>query len=104
MSKNIAQEMPTGSKRNVQLNKEWEASFNNLSQMTREYTFIASPHDWQVPNYDSTLPELTVEQRSRVTPQYVLVPGHGHNSIVDAVSKIVAGLICPTQNEEQFKF
>lgn len=86
VSKNILEEMPTTSKRNQQLNADWE---NGLSTgPTREYTFIASPHDWQVPNYDSSLMEVG-EKNAR----YAIVPGHGHNSIVNAVSKSVAEII-----------
>lgn len=86
MSKNISEEMPTTSKRNQQLNKDW---MNGLSiGPTREYTFIASPHDWLVTNYDSSLMEVG-EKKAR----YTIVPGHGHNSIVNAVAKSVAEII-----------
>lgn len=86
MSKNISEEMPTTSKRNQQLNEDW---MNGLSiGPTREYTFIASPHDWQVTNYDSSLMEVG-EKNAR----YAIVPGHGHNSIVNAVAKSVAEII-----------
>ena len=86
MSKNISEEMPTTSKRNLQLNEDW---VNGLSTgPIREYTFIASPHDWQVTNYDSSLMEVGVKNA-----RYTIVPGHGHNSIVNAVSKAVAEII-----------
>lgn len=85
MSKNISEEMPTDSIRNQQLNQDW---VDGLSHgLTREYTFIASPHDWQVTNYDSSL--LAVDKNAR----YSIVPGHGHNSIVHAVAKTVAEVI-----------
>lgn len=83
ISKNISEEMPKDSLRNQRLDQEWT---NGLSKgPTREYTFIASPHDWQVTNYDSSLMEVR-GQRAR----YAIVPGHGHNSIVNAVAKSVA--------------
>jgi len=86
MSKNIAEEMPTDSERNRRLNQDW------LDELpygpTREYTFFASPHDWQVPNYDSTLMEASGQNA-----RYAIVPGHGHNSIVNAVAKSVAEII-----------
>lgn len=86
MSENISKEMPTTSKRNRQLNEDW---MNGLSTgPIREYTFIASPHDWQVTNYDSSLMEVDVKNA-----RYTIVPGHGHNSIVNAVSKAVAEII-----------
>lgn len=86
MSKNISEEMPTNSKRNQQLNEDW---MNGLSSgPTREYTFIASPHDWQVTNYDSPLMEVGDK-----IARYAMVPNHGHNSIVNAVAKSVAEII-----------
>lgn len=88
MSKNISEEMPVGSERNQQLNQDW---IDGLSTgLAREYTFIASPHDWQVPNYDSSLMEVGYP----ATTRYAIVPGHGHNSIVNAVAKTVASIIC----------
>ncbi len=86
MSQPIAEEMPIDSLRNQCLNKEW----NEMStRWIREYTFIASPHDWLVPNYDSTLMKV-VNQKAR----YAFVPNHGHCSITegDDVAKAVAEL------------
>ncbi len=86
MSKNISTEMPTASERNRRLNQEW---MEGLSKgPIREYTFFASPHDWQVTNYDSSLMEVYGQQA-----RYAIVSGHGHNSIVDAVAKSVAKII-----------
>jgi hypothetical protein len=90
MSKNISEEMPTDSERIQRLNQEWMDGLS--SGPAREYTFIASPHDWQVTNYDSTLMEINSHYA-----RYAIVPGHGHNSIVNAVSKPVAEIIL-TQN------
>jgi hypothetical protein len=56
-----------------------------LAELKREYTFFASPHDWLVPNYGSSLMEITHAQA-----QYSIVLNHGHNSIVNAVAKSVA--------------
>lgn len=86
MSKNISEEMSTDSKRNQQLNQDWMDGLSNGP--TREYTFIASPHDWQVTNYDSSLMEANGQ-----SARYAIVPGHGHNSIVNAVAKSVAEII-----------
>lgn len=78
--------MPTNSKRNKRLNQDW---MNGLSNgPIRDYTFIASPHDWPVTNYDSSLMEVS-DQIAR----YAIVPRHGHNSIVNAVAKPVAEII-----------
>ncbi len=86
ISKNISKEMPIDSKRNQRLNKDW---MEGLSKgPTREYTFIASPHDWQVTNYDSSLMEANGQKAL-----YAIVPSHGHNSIVNAVAKTVAEII-----------
>lgn len=85
MSKNISEEMATTSKRMQQLNQDWEDGLTRGP--ARMYTFFASPHDWQVPNYDSSL--MTIEGQD---VRYALVPGHGHNSIVNAVAKAVASL------------
>ncbi len=86
MSKNISEEMATTSKRNEQLNEEWTNALSNAPK--RKYTFIASPHDWQVTNYDSTLMEVNGQNAS-----YAIVTGHGHNSIVNAVASVVSELI-----------
>lgn len=86
ISKNIAEEMPVDSKRNQQLDRDWLEGLSKGPK--REYTFFASPHDWVVTNYDSTL--MAVEKQNA---QYAIVPGHGHNSIVNAVSKAVADVI-----------
>ncbi|MBU0769274.1 MAG: hypothetical protein KJ687_09290 [Proteobacteria bacterium] len=87
MSKNISEEMLTDSSSNALLNKQWSLELLNKS-MTREYTFIASPHDWQVPNYSSSLMEV---QDCKAC--YAIIPGHGHNSIVNAAAKTVAEVI-----------
>jgi hypothetical protein len=86
ISKNISEEMPTQSNRNHRLDQDWVEGLSKGP--SREYTFIASPHDWQVTNYDSSL--MTVENKK---VRYAIVPGHGHNSIVNAVGKTVAEVI-----------
>lgn len=86
MSKNISEEMPTDSTRNQRLNQDWMDGLSNGS--TREYTFIASPHDWHVTNYDSSLMDVRGQ-----SARYAIVPGHGHNSIINAVAKSVAEII-----------
>ena len=88
MSKNISEEMSTNSTRNERLNKEW---MDGLSKgPTRDYTFIASPHDWQVTNYDSSLMEVNVQAAKA---RYAIIPSHGHNSIVNAVAHMVTEII-----------
>lgn len=91
MSKNISEEMPTDSIRNQQLNQDWMAGLSNVP--SREYTFIASPHDWQVTNYNSSLMEVN-SQNAR----YAILLGHGHNSIVNAVAKTVVEIIFTSNN------
>lgn len=86
MSKNIAEEMPTGSIRNQQLDQDWMEGL--YTGPMRKYTFIASPHDWQVTNYDSSLMEVNGHHA-----RYAIVARHGHNSIVNAVAKTVVEII-----------
>lgn len=88
LQKNISEEMPTDSESIVKLNKDWTEGLKNSPEVARDHTYIASPHDWQVPNYESTLPEL-----NNLKVRYAIVPGHGHNSIVNAVAKAVADII-----------
>lgn len=88
MSKNISEEMPKNSKRNLQLDRDYNKRLSQNFQ--RDYTFIASPHDWQVTNYDSSL--MSVDGQN---VRYAIVPNHGHNSIVNAVAKVVAEIIAP---------
>lgn len=85
MSKNISEEMPTTSKRNELLNEDWMKGLSTGPE--REYTFIASPHDWQVTNYDSSLMEVSGQNA-----RYAIVAGHGHNSIVNAVASVIPQL------------
>ena len=79
--------MPTTSNRNKQLNTDWE-KMPSTGPTRKKYTFIASPHDWQVTNYDSSLMQV-LEKNA----YYAIVPSHGHNSIVNAVSKPVVEII-----------
>lgn len=92
VSRNIAEEMPVDSARNKQLNSEWEAGLKKSSEVKskvkHEYTFIASPHDWQVPNYNSTLLDIKGQET-----RYAIIKGHGHNSIVNAAAEAVATII-----------
>jgi hypothetical protein len=88
MSKNISEEMPTQSERNLRLDQDWKNGLN--SKIERSYTFIASPHDWQVTNYDSSLMEVQNSSKAN----YAIIPGHGHNSIVNAIAGVVAEIAC----------
>lgn len=87
VSKNIAEEMPVGSLRNKELDSAWDEAVKS-GRFQLQCTFIASPHDWHIPNYSSTLMETP-----GVRARYALVPGHGHLSIVYAVGKVVAKVI-----------
>lgn len=86
MSKNISEEMPVNSSRNQKLDIDSD-NFPD-AKFESKYTFIASPHDWQVLNYSSSLMEI-----KNSTAQYGLVPNHGHISIVNAVAKEVAEIV-----------
>lgn len=86
ISRNIAEEMATDSLRNQRLDREWTDGLSN--QWTRQYTFFASPHDWQVTNYTSSLMDVDSQN-----VRYAIVPGHGHNSIVHAVAPVVAEIV-----------
>lgn len=88
LSKNIAEEMPSNSARNQRLDRDWSLETTCMESLQREYFFMASPHDWQVNNYDSTLMEV-----KNHPAHYAIVKGHGHNSIVDKVSKTVAQIV-----------
>lgn len=91
INEHISREMATTSTRTLRLNREWKEWFEKSGSCTREYTFIASPHDWLVPNYESTLPEIPA--RDGVRTRYAIIPGHGHNSIVNASAQAVAEII-----------
>ncbi|MES2121687.1 MAG: alpha/beta hydrolase [Chlamydiota bacterium] len=87
MSPNIAEEMPTDSKRFAQLNQEL-AKAPDYYDYRRDYIFIASPHDWMVPNYNSTLMEVP-----HFLARYAIIPGHGHNSIPYAKADVISEAI-----------
>lgn len=88
MRKNISAEMPTNSDRIQKLNAKWTKRLDNTN-LQREYYFIASPHDWHVPNYDSTLMEVP----KKFPAHYAIATGHGHNSIVNGSAKAIAKII-----------
>jgi hypothetical protein len=89
MTQNIKDEMPTNSRRSKQLNQEWENGFQICPDLERDYTFIASPHDIHVPNFDSTLMKVP----SNINARYAIIKGQGHMSIVDTSSKIVSEIV-----------
>lgn len=74
------------SKKSKRLDQGWHAGLSKGPE--REYTFIASPHGWQVTNDDLSL--MDVEGKKA---KYAIVPGHGHNSVVNAVAKTVAEIV-----------
>ena len=84
----ISKEMPTHSTRSKILHESWKKSVADTYFIDRKYTFIASAHDWIVPNFDSTLMEVQGTKSS-----YAIVPGHGHVSIVNRVAKVVSQFI-----------
>ncbi|MBA3237795.1 MAG: hypothetical protein H0T62_05510 [Parachlamydiaceae bacterium] len=88
MSKAMADEMPVGSERNLQLDMDYAEALQKMPDIEREYTFIASPHDWMVPDEESTLMDV-----GAVKAKYAIVPRHGHNSIVKVTAKVVAQMI-----------
>ncbi len=87
LSKSVYEEMPAGSERQSQLDRDWSASLKN--PVPREYTFFASPHDWHVPSYDSTLPEVGNQKAS-----YAIIQGYGHSSLPHGqTAKAIAEII-----------
>lgn len=82
--------MPFDSQRVQRLDQEWKEGLEKSGDVERDYTFYASALDSQVPDYESTL--LDVEDQ---TVRYAIVPGHGHESIVDAVADELAESIAP---------
>jgi dienelactone hydrolase len=84
MKKHISKEMPVSSKRNARLNKD----LAQPAPFSRSYTFIAAPHDWEVPNYTSTLMDAP-----GVQARYAIVPGQGHRSVEIRAAKAVAAII-----------
>lgn len=89
----IADEMPTDSERSQKLYREWKAGLLNPAACESDYVYIASPYDGLVPNYDSTLPDVSPKKGL-----YALVPNHGHFSILDATAKTVAEIILSSNN------
>ncbi|MBS0653090.1 MAG: hypothetical protein JSR39_06115 [Verrucomicrobia bacterium] len=85
---NILEEIPTTSERTAQLNQRWQEARQRPNAPRSDYTFIAAPHDWCVPNFDSTLME-TNSERSR----YAIIRGQGHCSIISRSAKAVASII-----------
>jgi pimeloyl-ACP methyl ester carboxylesterase len=88
VSKHITREMPTDSPRIAQLDRDWKQATAASPHIQREYTFFAAAHDWTVPNITSTLADVAPYKA-----RYALIPSHGHNSIVNAISSAVAKLL-----------
>lgn len=88
MNENIREEMPTASVRSKQLHEEWEKAIVDSGHLQRSYTFIASAHDWIIPNFDSTLMDVDA-----LNKRYAIALGHGHISIIDRIAKATAMLI-----------
>lgn len=88
ISKNTVEELATDSVSILKLDQQWREGLTRSPGVRREYAFVASPHDWVVPDYDSTLPEVFSQN-----VRYAIVPNHGHNSIVTATAGAVAELI-----------
>jgi pimeloyl-ACP methyl ester carboxylesterase len=88
MHKSIATEMPLHSPRNLQLDREFLDNLEQPNGLKRDYTFFASPHDWFVPDYASTLPTLP----SHITTRYSIIPGYGHDGFEDSAVNAVATL------------
>lgn len=84
MSKPMAEEMPTYSQRHAQLNQA--LSSLEASPIAHDYTFLASPHDCLVPNYDSTLMKMP----QKIPARYALIPYYGHHGVERAASKAIA--------------
>jgi hypothetical protein len=93
ISKNIAQEMSPDVVN--EQHKAWEQALEKRPNKKDEYVLIASPHDWQVPNYDSSLMKVAHQNA-----YYAVVPGHGHNSIVNATAEIVNKIILSSNLSE----
>jgi len=91
LSKNIAAEMGTKSNciRNIREKLQTEKAKNCQFKINSYY--FASTCDWQVNNYSSTLPEPLVTHANRRF-FYAIIPGHGHNSIVNKIAKSVAAI------------
>lgn len=89
----IALEMPTHSKSVSQLHENWLKTFENSnnSKIEREYLFFCSPHDYHVPNKDSTL--MQVPQSKNITCKYSVVLGHGHISITHFLTSKICQII-----------
>jgi hypothetical protein len=93
MKKPIAEEMPVDSAHCQKSEAEWYKAHVVFSKCKREYFFLATRpgHDDLVPNYSSTLPDVGSDKA-----HYAVVSGHGHNSIVPAVTNAIAQIIFPT--------
>lgn len=92
MAKPIATEMPINSPRNRQLDQDFFANLQHPSQLKRDYTFLASPHDWFVPDYDSALVNIPPP----ITTRYSIVPGYGHDGFENSVTTAVTTLSLKT--------
>ena len=84
VKKPIREEMATNSPRITQLNQQWTCAVMSQPGRQRRYTFFASPHDWHVPNYSSTLP--VIPRGGNVQTRYAIVSGYGHNGMEDGVA------------------
>jgi hypothetical protein len=87
-NKAIKEEMPMNCKKMINLEKKWLEAINKSSHIHRQYFFLAAPHDWLVPNYDSTLPKIPLDNA-----HYLLLKNCGHFNIINKSVKIVWDII-----------
>lgn len=88
LNSSLKKEMPVGCQRMIKLEKDWLEGLSQSPQVRREYIFIATPHDWLVPNFDSTLLRVPLENA-----QYAIVGNNGHFSIIIRSAKMIRKII-----------
>lgn len=90
ISQPIVEEMPMNSERNQQLDKEWNLWIqNDVNDLECDFTFIASPFDAHIGNYDSSLPVVPDNIKAR----YGIVSDHGHFTAIDGAASTIADLL-----------
>ena len=87
MSPHIAKELPTDSERVELLNRHWDSAMKEPVPFSPEFIFIGAPHDWLVPNTDSSLMEVPGK-----TCLYAYVANHGHCSVLAPIATSLAKL------------
>jgi hypothetical protein len=96
-NKTVVDELAPNSNSLQELEKAWQEAMTWMQYFERDYVFFGAAHDWEIPNYDSTLMSMdNTSRKENMLARYVVIPGHGHLSACAHVTRDLVNLISET--------